>query len=225
MATTNSTTTPDYWSVDPATLDMWVAELGYAAAGKLAIACATYFLHGTEPDDIKLTKSARNMFEAERPRLDRRRALALKGGKSCRSRKATNADIEAARADIHAAERRIRDAAIRDAEQHAANVENSEDLQKVPEKSEKSSEVSTEKPSRRKAGKCTSTSGNDKPRLATVISLNPNHNPQTPTAQPSARGSGTVSSAELASMLERGLGYDSPGAYGMAGRARIVAGG
>ena len=44
------TTTPEYWSISPATFDAWVDLLGYAAAGKLMAACCEYFLHGTEPE-------------------------------------------------------------------------------------------------------------------------------------------------------------------------------
>lgn len=129
---------PEYWSLDPATFDLWVAELGYAAAGKLMAACAAYFLHGTEPDEIKLTKSARNMFEAERGKLDRRRAMAMKSVKAPHKRSAR------------------------------ANVENSENLRKACEKPEKSSKESPEKSTDEQTQKDATTSANANARQPAI---------------------------------------------------------
>lgn len=195
--------TPDYWSVDPATFDLWVAELGYAAAGKLMAACAGYFLHGDEPDQIRLTKSARNMFEAERGKLDRRRAMALRASKGSGGKAAVDAP-----------------------DQPATNVEKSESSGKVSEKSRKSRGKTCEKSEAGQPAKQASTSGDASKRLAPIITLNRNQNPQPPVTvqvweeHPSpirvqVRGSGAVSQEEFAAMLREGMGYSSPTAYGM----------
>lgn len=194
------TSTPDYWSVDPATFDMWVAELGYAAAGKLMAACAAYFLHGTEPDGIRLTKSARNMFEAERGRLDRRRALAMKGAKRC------PADADGS---------------------SAADVDNSKSWREVGRKSEKSSGKTSQKPAKKStAGEPPThvpTSADGSSQQTPIRNISPNQNPQTPapTGQ-GAESGGTMSRAEFAALAGI-VGFDTPNAYGMG--TEIVAGG
>jgi hypothetical protein len=195
------TNTPEYWSISPATFDAWVDLLGYAAAGKLMAACAAYLLHGTEPDQIKLTKSAASMFEAERAKLDRRRELALKAGKGSRKKVVTDAS-----------------------DQPVTNVENSKSCKEVSEKSAKSCEKSSKKSASEQPKKQPSTSGNANTRLASIISLNRSHNPQTPAPRCSARGSGALSRAEFDALLREGLGYDSPTAYGLSIAKSVVGG-
>jgi len=196
-----SAPTPEYWSISPATFDAWVDLLGYAAAGKLMAACCEYFLHGTEPDQIKLTKSATSMFEAERGKLDRRRELALRAGRGNRKKMATDAS-----------------------DQTVTNVENSKSLGKVCEKSAKSCEKSSKKSASEQPKKQPSTSGNASTRLAPIISLNRSHNPQTPAPGQTARGSGAMSRAEFDALLRGGLGYDSPTAYGLSIAKSVVGG-
>lgn len=195
-----SAPTPEYWSISPATFDAWVDLLGYAAAGKLMAACCEYFLHGTEPDQIKLTKSATSMFEAERGKLDRRRELALRAGRGNRKKMATDAS-----------------------DQTVTNVENSKSLGKVCEKSAKSCEKSSKKSASEQPKKQPSTSGNASTRLAPIISLNRSHNPQTPT-RATVRCSGVMSQDEYYALLREGLGYDSPTAYGLSIAKNVVGG-
>lgn len=194
------TTTPEYWSISPATFDLWVEVLGYAAAGKLMAACCEYFLHGTEPDQIKLTKSATSMFEAERAKLDRRRELALRAGRGNRKKMATDAS-----------------------DQPATNVENSKSCEEVSEKSAKSCEKSSKKSASEQPKKQPSTSGNAKPRLAPIISLNRNQNPQTPT-RATVRCPGVMSQDEYYALLREGLGCHSPTAYGPSVAKSVVGG-
>lgn len=196
-----SAPTPEYWSISPATFDAWVDLLGYAAAGKLMAACCEYFLHGTEPDQIKLTKSAASMFEAERAKLDRRRVLALKAGKGSRKKMAADAP-----------------------EHPAPNVENSKSCEKSRKSLRKSCEKSSKKSASEQPKKQPSTSGNANTRLAPIISLNRSHNPQTPAPGHTARGSGAMSRAEFDALLRGGLGYDSPTAYGLSVAKNVVDG-
>lgn len=187
--------TPEYWSVDPATFDLWVAELGYAAAGKLMAACANYFLHGTEPDEIKLTKSAANMFEAERGKLDRRRALAMKARRGS-AKPAASVD----------------------------NSKSWHEVSEKPKKSlGKTSKKSPRNPSADKGPSHVPTSANGSYQQTPIKSQSRNQSPQTPAPSDSARGSGAMSRAEFDALLRGGLGYDSPNAYGIG--AEIVAGG
>lgn len=194
------TSVPEYWSISPATFDAWVDLLGYAAAGKLMAACCEYFLHGTEPEQIKLTKSAASMFEAERAKLDRRRVLALKAGKG--SRKKMAADTP---------------------EHPAPNVENSKSCEKSRKSLRKSCEKSSKKSASEQPKKQQSTSGNANTRLAPIISLNRSHNPQTP-ARATVRCSGVMSQDEYYALLREGLGYDSPTAYGLSVAKSVVGG-
>jgi hypothetical protein len=75
---------PSYVFFEPATWDAWVAALGFAAASKLAGACMTYFFHGEVGDDVKLTRAASALFEAERVKLDGRRAKLAARGRAAR---------------------------------------------------------------------------------------------------------------------------------------------
>ena len=176
--------TPTYWSIDPSTYDTWVRVLGAAAAGKLMAACCGYFFHGADPDDFKLSKTARVLFDGERQRLDRRRASAINGTKSVR---------------------RKRDAGPRATGKSAGKSGNS--LGKVAEKSTEN-QAPAQQP----------TSENANSRLAPVLNLSPNTNPQTPAPRAkAARGSGIVSRAEFDAMVAAGLGYGTPTAYGRTG--------
>lgn len=83
--------TPVYWSLTPEEWESWVTNLGIVAASKMAGACIAYFFYGVEPD-IKLTKQAQALFNAERKRLDRRRASAMNGRRACSQ--AESGDVE-----------------------------------------------------------------------------------------------------------------------------------
>ena len=184
--------TPTYWSIDADTYTTWVAVLGNAAAGKLMAACAAYFFDGTEPDQFKLTKQARALFEGERGRMERRRASAVNGRRGGRS---------TAPEDVQ------------------NPVDNRKSSGKPSKNSRRSSGKVAEKSAKNQAPAQASTSGNAKSRLAPILNLNPSHNPQTPApsaggAGSGGRGSGLVSPAEFAD-LRAAIGYNSPTAYGV----------
>lgn len=83
-----STETPEYFYIEPATWESWVAALGFTAAAKLAGACMSYFFSGELGSDVKLTKTAAALFEGERARLDNRRAKMAE--KAARAKAATD---------------------------------------------------------------------------------------------------------------------------------------
>ena len=85
---TMSTETPEYFYIEPATWESWVAALGFTAASKLAGACMSYFFSGEIGSDVKLTKTAAALFEGERARLDNRRAKMA--AKAARAKAATD---------------------------------------------------------------------------------------------------------------------------------------
>lgn len=191
-------TTPSYFYIDQTTFDAWVAALGFAAASKLCGACMTYFFHGELGSDVKLAKTAAALFEGERAKLDARRAkVAAKGATSkAKTSKAPKTPK---------------------AKPVQGNVEKSDSGKKSEDNSPKSS------------GKASGNPSQTSPVPAqTVTYLKPKHytnTPKPPRAEGErAGGSGTVSRAEFAALVA-GLGYASPGAYGMGGRSCIVAGG
>ena len=214
--------TPSYWSIDPSTYDTWVRVLGAAAAGKLMAACCGYFFHGADPDDFKLNKTARALFDGERDRLDRRRVSALNGAKSGRGIRAAQDGIRAAESDLKA-EHMASDSVEN---QTATSVEKSASCEKSAGESAKSLRKVAGKSTKNQASAQPVTCENANSRLAPIITMSPNNNPQTPAPRDGrARGSGMVSRAEYDAMLASGLGYASPGAYGMGERSCIVAGG
>lgn len=193
MAAKTNKSVPTYWSIDADTYSTWVAVLGNAAAGKLMAACAAFFFDGTEPDDFKLTKQARAMFEGERNRMERRRAAATNGrggGRKVGRPGSAGADNSA-----------------------SADVEKSDSCEETSKKSERSSEKTSRKSTKNPAPAPAPTCEINNSGVTPIQSSKSKSNPQTPT--PSARGCGSVTPAEFAAMaVGSGLGYDSPTAYG-----------
>lgn len=196
-----STERPTYWSVTADELSTWVNLLGVAAAGKLMAALAAYFFDGTEPDEFKLTKQARVVFEGERKGLDRRRASAING-----ARRGNKGREDATPAN--------------DENLPAADVEKSCSGKKNARKSRRSSEKTSKKSQKNRTAAPAPTCEINNSRLAPILNLNLSHTPLTPRAGDEARGSGgggdgCVTPDELAALVADGLGYDTPGAYGM----------
>lgn len=184
-----------YFYIDQPTWDAWVDALGFASASKLAGACAQFYFTGELTDDVKLAKVAKALFEGERARLEARRSKA-----------SAKAAAKVAKATPET----------------PSNVEKSGGDRTNPGKSAKKSEkksgrvAANSAPTRRVPAE---TTDHTKPKPK------PN-TPLTPRAEHGGRGSGgwgsgSVTPAEYADMLEAGLGYDSPTAYGMGGAAVV----
>ena len=175
---------PTYWSIDAETYGTWVAVLGTAAAGKLMAACAAYFFDGTEPDEFKLTRQARAMFEGERGRMERRRASATNGRKG--GRKTPQTDVENSISHGKTAEKPRR---------------SSGKTAKKSQKNQASTQASTSGINKSRLA----------PVLNPNLNLNPQT--PAPGGRGAGSG-GSVTPAEFAAMLGAGLGYDVPTAYG-----------
>jgi len=200
--------TPSYFYIDQTTFDAWVAALGFAAASKLCGACMTYFFHGELGDDVKLTKTAAALFEGERAKLDARRAkVAAKGATSKgKTAKTTKVTTKTTRGRVD------------------KSVDNSRAAGKTEGKSPKN-------PSKKRVNPTPTTTETSAVPAQTSTKQVTHYKPKFYTPKPPraegerAGGSGTVSRAEFAALVAGGLGYATPGAYGMGERSRIVAGG
>ena len=190
--TDNTTLTPSFWSLTPEEWESWVQNLGIVAASKLAGACIQYFFYGEEPD-IKLTRQASALFNAERRRLDRRRASALNGARSCT--RSASGDV-----DNHG----------------TADVENKKRAKKPTKKATEKAGKETSRESRVQNAPRPAQMQPASPPPA-HISLHQHPSPQTPTASTGADGGGggdgRVTPQEFAE-LAASLGFTSPTAYG-----------